>query len=177
MNLPNSLTIFRILLIPVFLILLLYGRRQEAFGVFLAAGITDALDGLSARLLGQRTKLGAYLDPVADKLLLATAFVVLGAKGELPLWLTVVVIARDLLILLGFAILVMASCRPVAQPTPLSKATTVSQVVLVALVLAREILPSLMPLDPYLIGLVAALTCVSGLQYIYLGTKILEEGG
>ena len=165
MNLPNFLTIFRILLIPVFLILLLYGRRQEAFGVFLAAGITDALDGLSARLLGQRTKLGAYLDPVADKLLLATAFVVLGAKGELPLWLTVVVIARDLLILLGFAILVMASCRPVAQPTPLSKATTVSQVV------------SLMPLAPYLIGLVAALTCVSGLQYIYLGTKILEEGG
>ncbi len=177
MNLPNALTIFRILLIPVFLILLLYNHRNGAFGAFLAAGITDALDGLVARLLGQQTKLGAYLDPVADKLLLSSAFVVLGAKGELPLWLAVTVIARDLLILLGFAILVMASFNPVAKPTPLSKATTVSQVVLVALVLSKGIFPSLKPLKPLLIGIVAVLTCVSGLHYIYLGTKVLEEGG
>ena len=177
MNLPNALTVLRILLIPVFLTLLLYGRWAEAFWTFLVAGVTDALDGLLARFLGQQTKLGAYLDPVADKLLLSSAFVVLGAKGELPLWLVVVVIARDLLILLGFVILVMASFHPVVQPTLVSKATTVGQVVLVALVLSRGLIPPLQPLKPYLIGVVAALTCASGFHYIYLGTKVLEEGG
>jgi len=176
MNLPNFLTIVRILLVPVFVILLLYGNRWGALFTFVAAGVTDALDGLLARLWNQRTRLGAYLDPIADKILLATAFVALAAIREMPIWLVVIVIARDVIILLGFLILVLASYRVEASPTVTSKATTVTQVLSVSLVLFNRLLPLPYWLLQFFFWSVAALTSLSGLQYIYLGTKILEEG-
>jgi len=177
MNLPNLLTLSRLLLVPIFTIFLLYERKTGAFILFLAAGVTDALDGLLARLWDQKTKLGAYLDPIADKLLLVTAFIVLASLGRIPLWLTVIVIARDLIILLGFLILSLLSCSFEVRPTLFSKATTVSQVVTVSLVLSADLLPLFSPLIPFSFWTAALLTCISGLQYIYKGMKILEEGG
>ena len=110
----NLLTVLRMLLIPPFAILLLYGHRGWALVVFLAAGITDLLDGLIARWTGQKTTLGAWLDPMADKLLLVTTFIVLtlpglGLANRLPIWLTVLIISRDVVIVLTVAIISLAT--------------------------------------------------------------------
>jgi cardiolipin synthase len=100
MNLPNLLTLIRILLIPLFVILIINQSFSWALIVFALAGITDGIDGLIARITRQRTELGAYLDPIADKLLLAAGFITLAIIEMLPSWLAVIVIARDMIILL-----------------------------------------------------------------------------
>ena len=104
MNIPNSLTIFRILLIPVYIGLLVYERFDEALIVLLVAGITDALDGTIARAANQRTRLGAFLDPLADKLLLTSGFITLSSIHLIPSWVTIVVVSRDAMLLLGTAV-------------------------------------------------------------------------
>src|SRR3970040_334956 len=105
LNLPNFLTLIRILTISFFLLYLSYHRYGEAFVVFVIGGVTDFLDGLAARLMKQQTSLGAFLDPIADKLLVTTSFLALGASGGIPMWLTVVVVSRDALILVGYGII------------------------------------------------------------------------
>ena len=125
----NQLTILRIVLIPAFVLLVVYGRLGAALLVFVTAGATDALDGLIARRAGQRTSLGAWLDPMADKLLLVTTFIVLTLPGitltnHLPLWLTVVVISRDVVILAVVAIVNLAIGPRTFRPSLLGKATT-----------------------------------------------------
>src|SRR5688572_14833440 len=102
LNLPNFLTLFRILTIPFFLIELSAHRYLNALIVFIIGGITDFLDGFTARLLKQQTALGAYLDPIADKLLVITSFVMLGLEGGIPSWLAIIVVSRDLLIIVGY---------------------------------------------------------------------------
>jgi cardiolipin synthase len=109
MNVPNFLTILRILSIPVFVIFLLYDHFFVALLIFIGAGITDGLDGWIARVFNQRTTIGSYLDPIADKLILLTSFIVLAVLGIIPSWLTVIVIARDVIILLGVLILQLTS--------------------------------------------------------------------
>src|SRR6266446_2431403 len=104
LNLPNFLTLIRILTIPFFLIYLSYHRYGEALIIFVIGGVTDFLDGLAARLMKQQTALGAYLDPVADKLLVFSSYVMLGLIDAIPTWLAVVVVSRDILILLGCGI-------------------------------------------------------------------------
>ena len=125
----NQLTILRIVLIPAFVLLVVYGRLGAALLVFMTAGATDALDGLIARRAGQRTSLGAWLDPMADKLLLITTFIVLTLPAipltnHLPLWLTVVVISRDVVILAVVAIVNLAIGPRTFRPSMLGKATT-----------------------------------------------------
>jgi cardiolipin synthase len=125
----NQLTILRIVLIPAFVLLVVYGRLGAALLVFMTAGATDALDGLIARRAGQRTSLGAWLDPMADKLLLVTTFIVLTLPAipltnHLPLWLTVVVISRDVVILAVVAIVNLAIGPRTFRPSMLGKATT-----------------------------------------------------
>jgi cardiolipin synthase len=125
----NQLTIFRMLLIPAFVILLLYGYRGWALITFLTAGLTDALDGLIARATGQKTTLGAWLDPMADKLLLVTMFVMLtlpntGAANRLPLWFTVLVISRDVAIVLTVAVVNLAVGPRTFRPSILGKIAT-----------------------------------------------------
>ena len=105
LNLPNFLTIVRILTIPAFLILLTNGRPGIALAVFVAGGLTDALDGAIARLTDSRTELGAVLDPLADKLLLLSSFCVLALLGAVPSWLTVLVIIRDVILVTGYFVL------------------------------------------------------------------------
>ncbi len=126
---PNLLTLVRVLLIPVFAILVIYTYLGWALVVFLLAGVTDALDGLIARRAGQKTDLGAWLDPMADKLLLVTTFVVLtlpniGLVAPLPVWLTVVVISRDIVIVLTVAIVNLAVGPRTFRPSMFGKAAT-----------------------------------------------------
>ena len=102
MTIPNLLTLARIFLTPMLAWLLLRKSMTAAFFVFFIAGLTDALDGLLARVLDQKSRLGSYIDPVADKLLLVTAFVLLWKIGEIPFWLVLIIVGRDLFILCGF---------------------------------------------------------------------------
>ncbi|HSC27465.1 MAG TPA: CDP-alcohol phosphatidyltransferase family protein [Vicinamibacterales bacterium] len=125
----NQLTILRMLLIPAFVILLLYGHRGWALVTFLAAGLTDLLDGLIARITRQKTTLGAWLDPMADKLLLVTMFVMLtlpgiGSANRLPLWFTVLVISRDVAIVLTVAVINLAVGPRTFRPSIFGKTAT-----------------------------------------------------
>ena len=130
----NGLTMLRMLLIPAFVILLMYGHTGWALVIFLAAGLTDLLDGLIARATGQKTTLGAWLDPMADKLLLVTMFVMLtlpdiGSANRLPLWFTVLVISRDVAIVLTVAVVNLAVGPRTFRPSLLGKVATVTYIV------------------------------------------------
>ena len=133
LTLANQLTLFPIMLIPAFVLLVVYGYLGWALVTFLAAGTTDALDGLIARRTGQRTALGAWLDPMADKLLLVTTFVMLtlpgGQANRFPLWLTVLVISRDVAIVLTVAIINMALGPRTFRPSVLGKIATAVYIV------------------------------------------------
>lgn len=129
----NQLTILRMLLIPAFVILLLYGYRGWALVTFFAAGITDLFDGLIARWSGQKTTLGAWLDPMADKLLLVTMFVMLtlpgiGSANRLPLWFTVLVISRDVAIVLTVAVVNLAVGPRTFRPSIYGKIATATYI-------------------------------------------------
>ena len=130
----NQLTLLRMLLIPLFVILQVYGYLGSALAVFVAAGITDALDGLIARWSGQKTTVGAWLDPMADKLLLVTTFIVLtlpwlGHTNAFPVWLTVLIISRDIGIVLTVAIVNLAVGRRTFRPTIFGKIATATYIV------------------------------------------------
>ncbi|OPL14347.1 MAG: CDP-diacylglycerol--glycerol-3-phosphate 3-phosphatidyltransferase [delta proteobacterium MLS_D] len=177
MNVPNVLTIFRILLTPVIVILLIQGRFGFALVVFAVAGVTDALDGFFARILRQKTELGSYLDPMADKALLVSSFVTLSTLNAIPAWLTVIVISRDCVILCGVAILFFMSVPFEVKPAVVSKITTVLQaaVVLAALVLLN--LPEIR--EPYWMSVLfiaaALFTAASGLNYIITGIGYINR--
>jgi len=143
--------------------------------VFAIAAVTDGLDGLMARFFHQKTPLGAYLDPAADKLLLATAFVVLTIQGLIPGWVTVIVITRDVVIVFGVVLLNMMDREFVARPSILSKLNTVAQLATVCSVLAGFHVPKIGQIQWLLFWLVAATTTVSGFQYLYRGLIIVNE--
>jgi cardiolipin synthase len=178
MNIPNTLTIIRILSVPVFVICLLYDRFWVALLIFVGAGITDGLDGLIARVFRQKTTIGTYLDPIADKLLLTTAFIVLAILGSIPSWLTVIVIARDIIIALGVLILFLTFHKVEIRPVLIGKTTTAFQIVTIAWALLVPYSLFFKSFLPYVIWTTFALTCLSGLQYIYIGAKyLIEKGG
>jgi cardiolipin synthase len=134
LTIANQLTILRIVLVPIFVLLVLYDRLGTALVVFVIAGITDALDGLAARLAGQRTSIGAWLDPMADKLLLVTTFIVLTLPAvpltnHLPVWLTVLVISRDVVIVGFVAVINLAVGPRTFRPSLLGKAATAAFIV------------------------------------------------
>ena len=175
LNVPNVLTLARILLTPLFIICLIRGAYQAALAIFILAGVTDGLDGLLARVLNQRTSLGAYLDPVADKFLLISAFVALAIQRMIPAWLTVVVISRDLVIFIGIAILELSKVNYRIAPSMVSKCTTVAQLTTIFLLLlsiqTSVVEHALAPVY----GLTAVLSMVSGLHYVYLGIQIMPD--
>jgi len=136
LNLPNLLTLLRIGAIPLFLILLTDERYTEALVVFVVAGVTDSLDGAIARLTNSHTALGAYIDPLADKLLLLSSFIILAFLGFVPHWLAILVISRDIIILLGFAVLYFITGHSITvRPTLVGKASTFFQLFTVTLTL------------------------------------------
>ena len=135
MTVPNALTLMRILLTPLLVWLLLDGKLKQALAVFLIAGLTDGLDGLIARVFNQKTKLGAYLDPVADKLLLVSSLILLGRLGLVPVWLVIITVSRDVIIILGLLLLWFLQVPVEIKPAVMSKATTLLQLVTVLAVL------------------------------------------
>jgi len=175
MNLPNALTLMRILLIPLFVILLISKSFDKALYIFIIAGITDALDGFIARIWHQRTELGYYLDPIADKLLLASAFVTLSILRIIPSWLTVIAMSRDVIIALGFWVLTMTDHKPTVDPRYTSKITTVLQILTVIWALFSVLHWRFESLFPLLIKLTAFFTILSGVHYIYIGNRLLAE--
>jgi cardiolipin synthase len=174
-SIPNILTITRILLTPLFVILLIKHMLWQALLVFALAGITDALDGSIARYFNQRTVLGAYLDPVADKLLLISSFICLAVLGLIPSWLTVIVITRDIIIVLGIAILTLTEKKYEIKPSIISKFTTATQLITVFLTLLSPYWTEYSVMRVGLYWVTAVLTTLSGLHYIYVGMQRLQE--
>ena len=177
LNLPNFLTLIRILTIPFFLIALAYRRYWEALLIFGLGGFTDFLDGFAARWMKQETRLGAYLDPVADKLLVFSSYVMLGSIKALPPWFVVIVVMRDIFIVLGFGIIYYLTEEKLeARPTYIGKSSTLLQLITLAVALAtlhEPLIPRLI-LDS-LILVTAAATMLSGLQYLYRGFVWLQN--
>src|SRR5512135_1991744 len=133
MNLPNYITLLRIILIPFFINLMIYHYYREALIVFIFACVTDALDGMIARLTKTQTELGAFLDPMADKLLIVSAFVTLVLKDLLPVWLVIIVVSRDAILTMGSLIIYFTTRDLKIQPSIIGKATTVLQLIVVML--------------------------------------------
>ena len=178
LNLPNTLTLIRILTIPLFLEFLAYHRYWEALVVFAAGGLTDFLDGQTARWMNQQTAIGAYLDPVADKLLVITSFIMLGSIDGIPIWLAVVVVVRDILILVGYgAIYVLVEERMAVRPSWIGKWSTTFQLLTLAVALVTLHDPKLLGVKilPVFVWLTATTTVVSGLHYLYRGLIWLQS--
>ena len=170
---PNLLTLLRICLAPFLVAAILEKRFALSFGLFLAAGLTDALDGLLVRLLKQSTMLGQYLDPVADKLLLSTLFLVLMHQGLIPMRVTVLVFGRDVGILVVAAILFAATGRREFRPSLLGKANTMAQVSAVAAVLLHQLtaLHWVEVVADWALWATMALTVASGLHYAWAAAR------
>ncbi len=169
LNIPNSLTILRILLIPVIVGFLLYGYVAYALATLIVAALTDALDGSIARMANQRTRFGAYLDPLADKLLLMTTFITLTWLEVVPVWSMLVVVSRDVILLTGGLLARLTDAPLDTTPTASGKAAMLFQVCYILLVLAciaRGVDTAL--LLPLLYVMIL-LTILSGLQYIVRG--------
>jgi len=169
MNIPNSLTLLRILLIPVYIGLLVYGQFDQALIVLLIAGITDALDGTIARAANQKTRLGAFFFFFSDKLLLTSGFITLSIIHVIPSWVTIVVVSRDVMLLLGTAVAELSEFKIDITPTFLGKGTTflqLSYVILVIFLSSRN--TDLTILYPLLFGMVT-FTLLSGFHYLYRG--------
>ena len=181
-SVPNLLSLFRMALVPLFVIAITRDAPFYALLVFVVAGVTDAFDGFVARFWNQKTALGAYLDPAADKLLLTSAYVTLTIDAvnpalPIPLWVTILVIARDVAIVIAAFSLSMAVGIKSFPPALISKVTTVMQVVGVVLVLVHLVWPGepLRTIASGAIYLVAVLTVASGLNYIRLVDRRLGE--
>lgn len=177
LNLPNLISLGRLLLVPLAISLILDARYWAAFWVFVVAGVSDALDGFIAKRFDRRTRLGALLDPLADKVLLVSVYVTLGIAGQLWSWLVVLVVFRDLMIIGGFLLIQAMAVMPKGhQPLFISKINTGVQVAVVGYVLARLGLGGEAgPVDLVLSVAVAVTTVVSGLTYLVQWGRILAR--
>ena len=180
LTIANQLTILRIILIPVFVLLVVYGYLGWALIVFLTAGVTDALDGLIARRAGQRTTLGAWLDPMADKLLLVTTFVILTLPGvplanHLPLWLTVFVISRDVVIVGVVAIVTLAAGPRDFRPSMLGKLATATFILTTVVVMYFTYRGERSVIVDVMVWLSLALTVLSAADYFVKLRRLVND--
>ena len=174
-NIPNMLTILRILITPLFVICLMKGMSFSALLLFTIAGISDGLDGLLARYFNQTSVLGAYLDPIADKLLLTSSYATLAIIKIIPGWVAVLVISRDILIFLGIAIITIVKANIEIRPRIISKCTTVVQLLTIFVILLNFKNAYNYYIINILYYITVAFTIISGLHYIYIGLNILQE--
>jgi cardiolipin synthase (CMP-forming) len=185
-TLPNLLTIIRMALVPVFVSLLFYQKFLLALAVFVFAGITDGLDGLLARRFHQQSPLGRILDPIADKMMLVTSFVVLSMRSvyptplpkhlPIPFWVTITVISRDVFILVGAAAINMVSGFRAFRPSFLGKLSTVVQIGAVAVViLAAQIRVGTGYYLPTVYTTVFVLTLISGIHYVFFVSGLMSD--
>ena len=173
MNLPNFITLFRVVLIPFFINLMIYGYYREALLVFVVAGVTDALDGMIARLTGKQTELGAFLDPTADKLLILSAFLTLVFLGKLPVWLVIIVVSRDAILAMGSLIIYAMTHTLKLQPSLIGKLTTLMQLTVVTLSLVFMNNGTEMRIMTFLQWTTAGVTVASGIQYVLRGIRMV----
>ena len=180
LTVANQLTLLRIILIPAFVLLVVYGQLGAALTVFIVAGVTDALDGLIARLAGQGTSLGAWLDPMADKLLLLSTFIVLTVPSiplanHLPLWLTITVISRDIVIVGVVAIVNLAVGPRTFRPSLLGKAATAAFILTSVVIMSFNYERETSVLVTLGIWLSLALTLASATDYFFRLRKLINE--
>ncbi|HYV19176.1 MAG TPA: CDP-alcohol phosphatidyltransferase family protein [Verrucomicrobiae bacterium] len=189
LTIANILTIFRMVMIPLLITLILSNHPIWAFAVFVLAGVTDALDGLLARWMKQSSRLGAFLDPTADKLLMTACFIILSipdhpkslpdyeAANHIPIYLTIVTISRDVFIVMIALLIHLTSGLGSFPPTVLGKLTTATQLITVGTVLLLNALSNPMPvLIQGLVWLTLAMTLSSGLHYIYHAARLADGG-
>ncbi|HBB89173.1 MAG TPA: hypothetical protein DC047_16330 [Blastocatellia bacterium] len=183
---PNMLTVFRMVLIPVFVTMLFYQRFIVALAVFVCAGLTDGLDGLLARRFDQRSQLGTVLDPIADKLLMVTAFIVLSMRGifpqpvpshlPVPFWVTVTVISRDVFIVVGAAAINIMTGFRGFRPSWLGKVNTTVQIGAIAAIMFAASFPYYTGYYlPTIYATVFIFAVLSGLHYIFFASKLMNE--
>ena len=180
LTIANQLTLLRMLLIPAFVLLVVYGQFGWALIVFAVAGITDALDGLIARKFSRRTRLGAWLDPMADKLLIVSTVSVLtlpglGLVNKLPVWLTILIISRDLLIVLTVAVVNFAIGRREFRPSIYGKIATATYILTCVTIMYFNYLQRTSALVTVGIYASAAITLISGFHYGFMVTRIINQ--
>ena len=164
--LPTALTLARLCAVPVTIWLILDGSLAAAFWIFVAAGVTDALDGALARWCDARTVIGGYLDPIADKALLVSVYIALGAIGLLPIWLAILVVFRDVLIVGGVMLSHTLGLAVTMAPLAISRLNTVAQIVLAGSALGMTGLEVAVPgLLSMMVAMVAVTTAISGAAY------------
>jgi len=174
MNTANKITILRILLIPFFIAFILYAKWEAALVVFIIAAISDGIDGYVARAAKQQTELGKILDPIADKLLILSAFICLSVvkgvppESKLPPYVPIIIISRDAIILLGALVIYMVKGSLEIKPTLISKITTFFQMLTIVSVLLK------LAFSPVLWNIAVVLTVVSGAQYVRIGNRALN---
>lgn len=175
MNIANKITIFRILLTPLFITFILYSKWDLALLVFFMAAISDAVDGYVAREFSQRTELGRILDPIADKLLILSAYICFSVTPNLPIhlrlpvYVPIIIISRDAIIVLGVLITFFVKKELEIKPTMIGKVTTFFQMATVIAILLKT------PVSPVLWNITIALTVASGTDYIVRGSRFLNE--
>jgi cardiolipin synthase len=179
LTVANQLTLLRMLLIPAFVILVVYGYFGWALIVFATAGVTDALDGIIARRAGQKTSLGAWLDPMADKLLLVTTFVVLtlpnlNLANRLPIWLTVLIISRDVGIVLTVAIVNLAIGRRTFRPSMYGKVATATYILTAVVAMIFNYLGQSSVVVDLFVYASLTITLISAFHYIWHARRILD---
>ena len=183
---PNMLTIFRMVLIPVFVTFLFYQRFVLALAVFVIAGLTDGLDGLLARRFQQESQLGTVLDPIADKLMMVTAFIVLSMRSifpqpvpshlPIPFWVTIAVISRDVFIVVGAAAINIMTGFRGFRPSWLGKANTTVQIIAIAIIMFAASVPYYTGYYlPTLYVVVFTFAVTSGLHYVFFASRLLNE--
>jgi len=174
---PNQLTFLRLGFLPFFIISIQYHHYDWALGILIVAGFTDALDGLLARSLNQKTALGAYLDPIADKLLLSSSFVVLALNGKIRWWLAILVLGRDVLMLTAASVIIIVVGQRPFPPSVFGKLTTALQILLVFSVLFLAVfnIHWLQSARQFLGYLVAGFTVFSGFHYSFVIARRLSS--
>lgn len=175
MTVPNLLTLSRILLTPLLIWFLLERKLNQALVVFFIAGMTDGLDGLIARLFQQKSRLGAVLDPLADKFLLVSSLLILGHIGLIPGWLVVIAVARDVVIVTGTSLLIVLRYQVEMQPTLLGKLTTLMQLLAVLLALSSSLITVAAWIHSLLFAVTAGFCIASGAQYFRRGILLVQS--
>ncbi len=180
MTLANQLTILRICLVPLLVILLVYGFYGWGLTVFVVAGITDALDGLVARIRHERTELGTLLDPLADKLLVTSSLIVLSLPSphlavRIPPWIAILSISRDAGILLAVLVFNLVIARRSFPPNLLGKVTILVHLVTIVWVIGCNYVTVQSPVTDYLLAATVVFVVASGVQYLYVGQQILAR--
>jgi cardiolipin synthase len=175
MTIPNVLTFIRILLTPLLMWFLVQGELNHALVVFFIAGMTDGLDGLIARLLHQKSRFGAILDPLADKFLLVSSFLLLGYVGLIPTWLVLIAIARDVVIVLGTMMLFAFRYQIEIRPTILGKLTTLLQLLSVLLALSSELISVAGWIKTLVFASTAIFSVATGIQYVRKGISAMQS--